>query len=315
MRPRSRETPPKLAFLDPRDQAQPDGPIRRRHLVTKLVDELDIDVAAALAIVQGIEHAVEETVAANQSVLLPLAGEYPKPRIRSVAPNAPARRDPIAVMSLASLIATKSQRSVAEVEATLTMIAETLDEAPASIAAYVPGAGYVGGARAIAEVERENYVLDLQRFRHLRTATWVLQCNPKLFDVFAQRGVFGVPEDWAINRYKDRVEHGDRVVFWVSGPDAGVYALGEVVGEPFEGDVDDLFVLDDDHPHWDTFLPIELYIDLFEQPIKRTELKRNPTFASDPIMSMPWSANPHPMSSEALEILLDRLPTDRPTRR
>jgi nucleoid DNA-binding protein len=295
-------------FRDARDQYRAGGPIRRRHLVTKIANKLDVEEQIALDIVEAIEEAVEESAAANQPVTLPLAGVYPKPRIRSVAANAPKPREPIELSSLATTIASKAHRPVADVMLAFAVISDALEGAPPSIAAYVPGAEYVGDKAALAALERENYELDIQRLHQLGTGIWVLQCNPKKFDVFASRARYGTTDNWAINRYKDEVRKGDRIVFWLSGDESGVYALGEIVGEPFPGVVDERFVLDEDHATWDTYVPIELYIDLFDRPILRSDLKRIPAFASQPIITAPWSANPHPLSTQALEAVLGLLP-------
>jgi 5-methylcytosine-specific restriction protein B len=40
--------------------------------------------------------------------------------------------------------------------------------------------------------------------------------------------------DWTVTSYREEMRPGDRVVLWQGGPNAGVYAVGELVGEPFE---------------------------------------------------------------------------------
>jgi hypothetical protein len=71
-----------------------------------------------------------------------------------------------------------------------------------------------------------------------------------------------------------------RVVFWISGRQAGMYALGEVVGPPQSGTSDPAYT-GHDGPAWDMFVPIDLTVELWDTPILRTALKADPRFAEE----------------------------------
>src|SRR5690606_13608013 len=114
-----------------------------------------------------------------------------------------------------------------------------------------------------------------------------------------------LPWSWSVSRYLDQIGEGDRVVFWLAGEQSGVYAIGEVLGPPESGQVNADHV-DGEAPHrWEWFVPIALDLDLFDEPIPRSELRTDPRFADQPIIRAPWAANPHPLSHDALLAILD----------
>jgi hypothetical protein len=59
--------------------------------------------------------------------------------------------------------------------------------------------------------------------------SWVFQSNPRRFDLLAGVGR-GPDATWAVNQHRGLVAAGDRVFFYHSNPDAGIYVVGRVVG-------------------------------------------------------------------------------------
>jgi hypothetical protein len=61
--------------------------------------------------------------------------------------------------------------------------------------------------------------------------TWIFQANPNRYHIHqslqAQR-----EELWNLNQHVNDVHPGDRVLIWVSGDDAGIYALGTIMSPP-----------------------------------------------------------------------------------
>ena len=57
---------------------------------------------------------------------------------------------------------------------------------------------------------------------------WMFQANPKLYDLLgaARRGF---DDNWSMKVHRDKVAVGDRVFFFVSGAEAGIYVVGRVV--------------------------------------------------------------------------------------
>src|SRR4051794_718088 len=64
-------------------------------------------------------------------------------------------------------------------------------------------------------------------------ADWLIQCNPKVWDVWAwwENEDTNI-DNWTISRRIDEISRGDRFAFWIGGKEAGVYALGTVAGNP-----------------------------------------------------------------------------------
>jgi len=62
---------------------------------------------------------------------------------------------------------------------------------------------------------------------------WIFQANPKRYDVVAAASR-GRDDSWAMNQHRGIVDVGDRVYFYVSGKEAGVYAIGTVASPVFD---------------------------------------------------------------------------------
>ena len=60
---------------------------------------------------------------------------------------------------------------------------------------------------------------------------WIFQANPKIWDfetaLQEERLV-----DWTVTAHKDKIKRGDKVIIWVTGSNAGCYALADVISEP-----------------------------------------------------------------------------------
>ncbi len=91
---------------------------------------------------------------------------------------------------------------------------------------------------ALQELPRYNRqhsirILTKQLFEELSqpARAWIFQANPKYFDV--RSAVHELEEDtWLVLQHKERIEPGDRVYLWESGPDGGIVGLAEVVDQP-----------------------------------------------------------------------------------
>src|SRR3954453_16499386 len=79
-----------------------------------------------------------------------------------------------------------------------------------------------------------------------RMAHWLLQCNPRTWRVY---DFFEAGEEltsWSVHRYQTAVAAGDDFVLWLSGPNGGVGAIGEVTGPPEEVEGGDEYWLDEE---------------------------------------------------------------------
>lgn len=60
---------------------------------------------------------------------------------------------------------------------------------------------------------------------------WVFQANPARYRIHSSLAQ-ETEEWWNLNQHADKVQLGDAVAVWVSGSEAGIYALGRVVEGP-----------------------------------------------------------------------------------
>jgi len=62
---------------------------------------------------------------------------------------------------------------------------------------------------------------------------WIFQGNPKFFD-FETAFKQNLLTDWTVTAHKDKINIGDKVIIWITGPKPGCYALAEVKSAPYE---------------------------------------------------------------------------------
>lgn len=66
-----------------------------------------------------------------------------------------------------------------------------------------------------------------------RRRTWIFQANPKRYRIEESLRVES-DELWNLNQHAQKVRAGDRVLVWMSGPRAGIYAVGSIISDPAE---------------------------------------------------------------------------------
>lgn len=62
---------------------------------------------------------------------------------------------------------------------------------------------------------------------------WVFQGNPDKFDfenAFKEDAITG----WTVTAHKDKIKEGDKVIIWITGSEAGCYALADVLSKPLD---------------------------------------------------------------------------------
>ena len=62
---------------------------------------------------------------------------------------------------------------------------------------------------------------------------WIFQGNPKQYDFEG-----AIRNDdlsiWSVKAHKEKIHQGDKIIFWLTGDNAGCYALGEVSSEVYK---------------------------------------------------------------------------------
>jgi hypothetical protein len=85
------------------------------------------------------------------------------------------------------------------------------------------------GIRKVQNPQIKQKVLDLWNSRN--SNYWVFQCNPTAFD-FETAIRKNILETWTVSAHRDKIKTGDKVILWITGSNAGCYALAEVTSEP-----------------------------------------------------------------------------------
>jgi putative restriction endonuclease len=96
-------------------------------------------------------------------------------------------------------------------------------------------ADFSGGDRRVASLLRRLgfTVKDRSGIVKKRASAWLLQANPRAFDIVrALRDFEGKPIDWTARQYADDIDVDDRVYFWVAGQDRGIVGRGMIVERP-----------------------------------------------------------------------------------
>lgn len=61
--------------------------------------------------------------------------------------------------------------------------------------------------------------------------TWLFQANPNKYRIETSLSA-ETSELWNLNQHWKEIRAGDRVLIWLSGEDAGIYAIGTVMTDP-----------------------------------------------------------------------------------
>jgi len=100
--------------------------------------------------------------------------------------------------------------------------------------------------------------------------TWMFQCNPKRYDLLAAARK-GFSDQWSMKQHRDTVAVGDRVYFFISGPEAGIYVVAQVVSPVYEVAEPDEFgryKVDVEYEAFvDPYLPRSVLTDAATEPI------------------------------------------------
>ncbi|WP_370214952.1 AAA family ATPase [Mesoflavibacter profundi] len=104
---------------------------------------------------------------------------------------------------------------------------------------------------------------------------WIFQGNPKIFDFASAIGNNSL-QNFTVSSHKDKIKVGDKVIIWLSGENAGCYALAEITHEPKVVEVSA------DDAHWkieqttDVKTGIRITHNFYNNPISKHKVAQNP---------------------------------------
>ena len=104
--------------------------------------------------------------------------------------------------------------------------------------------------------------------------TFIFQGNPDLwdFDSYLETTQPGDIDHWKVGQLKNQMSVGDRVLFWKSGKEAGIYATGKLIGEPFIRKPDQRLNEDDENELGINYY----YLGALEEPLLKENLLKHP---------------------------------------
>jgi hypothetical protein len=149
---------------------------------------------------------------------------------------------------------------------------------------------------------------------------WLFQANPRYYDL-AERLVSAsanAADEWTVTRYRDEMRPGDPVVLWLAGPQAGIYALGELTGAPVE-----YTYASDEIPKWITPNPAGpttvwrvpfRYTHILPEPLRKPTFQEHAVLQHMMVLRVPNNTNFKVTREEweAIQTLLDRVPSKSP---
>jgi MoxR-like ATPase len=133
---------------------------------------------------------------------------------------------------------------------------------------------------------------------------WIFQANPKRYDLldFLARPSTqpGIVDDWTLRQHADDVSDGDTVLLWTAGDQAGIYAIGTVVGESFMRPRQDWEP--ENAPPESRTIHYRLDRILLDCPVLREELLNHPVLKDLLVIRQPQGTN-FPVTEQQWEAL------------
>jgi hypothetical protein len=139
---------------------------------------------------------------------------------------------------------------------------------------------------------------------------WIFQANPERYDIL---NALADPEvlqryTWQVNQHKERIKKGDMGLVWMSGKEAGIYGVADIVSNPEisgETAAEEVYWIDDkDKGKKILRVTLTNRILLINSPIYRHELKADERLDHLSILKMPQGTN-FPVAPDEWRVIKD----------
>jgi len=115
-------------------------------------------------------------------------------------------------------------------------------------------------------------------------SVWIFQANPNLYDILNSLGdpEIGNTIHWLVKQHSGMIHKGHMAFIWMSGRDAGIYALTRVESEPdlmTESDAERKFWLNNQDPSPKKRVRLTVLRRFVNKPILKTELLKIPALS------------------------------------
>lgn len=83
------------------------------------------------------------------------------------------------------------------------------------------------------KIPKEEKVIDRSSAIKGSNRIWIFQANPNRYDILnALLDPALDKQGWMVNQHRDEIKQGDIALIWMSGKEAGIYAMCEVISDP-----------------------------------------------------------------------------------
>lgn len=148
---------------------------------------------------------------------------------------------------------------------------------------------------------------------------WVFQGNPARYDVFNALSDPNVQQHhWLVNQHVNKIKKGDMALIWMSGKEAGIYAVAEIASDPSimgESPAEEKYWLSNEDKGVER-LRVALInkIVLINSPVFRNELKAVEELKNFSILRLPQGTN-FPVSATEWHVIKELIDNKIKSRR
>ena len=126
--------------------------------------------------------------------------------------------------------------------------------------------------------------------------TWMFQADPKRYDILNALADPAVQRyNWLVSQHKSKIKKGDVGLIWMSGNDAGIYAVAEIISDPaIMGETpaeDKYWINNEDRGKKQMRVELINKIVLINSPVFRNELKAIEALKDLSILRIPRGTN------------------------
>lgn len=121
---------------------------------------------------------------------------------------------------------------------------------------------------------------------------WLFQANPDLYDLAAELKAISIgdEDDWVVTRYRQDMHPRDKVLLWQGGRAAGIYAVGEITGPPFERLPADFWPDSDRRSATEWAIPFR-YTNILGEPLEKGVLQQHAVLRTLQVLRSPQGTN------------------------
>lgn len=145
-----------------------------------------------------------------------------------------------------------------------------------------------------------------------KSKIWIFQANPYIFDIqncLRDGNTTKNVDVWEVNQYENEIRKEDIGIIWMSGNEAGIYAVIEIVDNPEKMNDSNFnsskYWIHEERKNRETLRVKFIYkINLIDNPIMKEELKKIPELINLSILKFSRGTN-FPITEEEWKIISD----------